>query len=408
MSKIAFFCIPAHGHTNPTLEVVKELIRQGHEVRYYSYECMREKIETTGAEYFSCDDYDFEQKLTPADGKRIAEDMSFATEILVNSTLAMDSALLEQIKQWNPDCIVADSMALWGKLIAQKLNIPFVSSTTTFAFNKDSAKVMQGSLKDLFKVLIQMRKANKHIKRLQKNGYDIKNALEIIQNDNDTNTIVYTSPEFQPYSDTFSDKYVFVGPSIRPTNDVFNKTREKLIYISMGTVNNDMISFYKNCIDALKDSDYQVVLSVGNQVDIRQLEEYVAKSESIAQFQVLPYVDQIAVLEKADAFLTHCGMNSVSEALYFRVPLVMYPQTNEQKGVAFRVNELGAGRVLYSDSIADIQMAFKELLQRLEYKEQATVISNSFSKCGGSIAAVEKILSICLTSNSEIYFKDYM
>ena len=114
MSKIAFFCIPAHGHTNPTLEVVKKLIHQGHEVRYYSYECMREKIESTGAEYISCDDYDFEQKLTPADGKRIAEDVSFATEILVNSTLAMDAALLEQIKQWKPDCIVADSMALWG------------------------------------------------------------------------------------------------------------------------------------------------------------------------------------------------------------------------------------------------------------------------------------------------------
>lgn len=395
MSKIAFFCIPAHGHTNPTLEVVKELIHQGHEVRYYSYECMREKIESTGAEYISCDEYDFEQKLTPADGKRIAEDMSFAIEILVNSTLAMDSALLEQIKQWNPDCIVADSMALWGKLIAKKLNISFVSSTTTFAFNKDSAKVMQGSLKDLFKVLVQMGKAQKHIKRLQENGYDTKNVLEIIQNDNDTNTIVYTSPEFQPYSDTFSDKYVFVGPSIRPTNDVFEKTREKLVYISMGTVNNDMTIFYKNCINALKDSDYQVVLSVGSQVDIRQLEEYVTKSESKAQFYVLPYVDQIAVLEKADAFLTHCGMNSVSEALHFKVPLVMCPQTNEQKGVAFRVNELGAGMYLSGDSISDIQMAVKELLQRSEYKEKAAVISESFSKCGGSKAAVEKILDIC-------------
>ena len=395
MSKIAFFCIPAHGHTNPTLEVVKELIHQGHEVRYYSYECMREKIESTGAEYFSCDDYDFEQKLTPADGKRIAEDMSFAIEILVNSTLAMDAALLEQIKQWKPDCIVADSMALWGKLIAKKLNIPFVSSTTTFAFNKDSAKVMQGSLKDLFIVLIQMGKAHKHIKRLQENGYDIKNVIEIIQNDNDTNTIVYTSPEFQPYSDTFSDKYVFVGPSIRPTNDVFEKTREKLVYISMGTVNNDMTAFYKNCIDALKDSDYQVVLSVGSQVDIKQLQEYMTKSESKAQFHVLPYVDQIAVLEKADAFLTHCGMNSVSEALYFKVPLGMYPQTNEQKGVAFRVNELGAGIYLSSDAISDIQIAVKELLQQSEYKEQATVINNSFSKCGGSKAAVEKILDVC-------------
>ena len=163
----------------------------------------------------------------------------------------------------------------------------------------------------------------------------------------------------------------------------------------MGTVNNDMTIFYKNCIDALKDSDYQVVLSVGNQIDIKQLEEYVTRSESKAQFYVLPYVDQIAVLEKADAFLTHCGMNSVSEALYFKVPLVMYPQTNEQKGVAFRVNELGAGRVLDSDSIADIQMAFKELLQRLEYKEHAAVISNGFSKCGGSKAAVKKILAVC-------------
>ena len=395
MSKIAFFCIPAHGHTNPTLEVVKELIHQGHEVKYYSYECMKEKIISTGADYISCDRYDFKQKLTAADGKRIGEDMSFAIEVLVNSTLAMDDALLEQIKQWKPDCIVADSMALWGKLIAKKLNIPFVSSTTTFAFNKDSAKVMKSSLRDFFKVILQMIKAKRHIKRLQENGYDIKSVFDIIQNDNNTNTIVYTSSMFQPYSETFSDKYVFVGPSIRPKCDIFEKTREKLVYISMGTVNNNMTNLYKNCIDAFIDSDYQVVLSVGNQVDINELEEYVIKSDSRAQFHLLSYVDQIAVLEKADVFLTHCGMNSVSESLYFKVPLVMYPQTNEQKGVAFRVNELGAGIYLNSESISDIQMAAKELLQQSKYKEQANVISNSFSKCGGSKAAVEKILDVC-------------
>ena len=394
MSRIAFFCIPAHGHTNPTLEVVKELIRQGHEVRYYSYECMKEMIKSTGAEYVACDDYDFEQKMTPSDGKRIAEDMSFAIEVLVNSTLAMDTALMEQIRQWQPDCIVADSMALWGKLIAKKLNVPFVSSTTTFAFNKDSAKVMQGSLKDLFKVLIQMGKARKHIKRLQENGYDIKNVLDIIQNDNDTDTIVYTSPEFQPYADTFSEKYVFVGPSIRPTSTAFEKTREKLVYISMGTVNNDMIAFYKNCIDACKDTEYQVVISAGSQVDIKQLEEYVTKSKSKAHFHIVSYVDQIAVLKKADVFLTHCGMNSVSEALYFQVPLVMYPQTNEQKGVAFRVNELGAGIYLTCDSVTDVKTRIEKLLKQSNYKDRAVEISNSFSKCGGSKAAVEKILEV--------------
>ena len=41
--KIVFFNIPAHGHTNPTLGVVKELIKNNHDVYYYSYETMRKK-----------------------------------------------------------------------------------------------------------------------------------------------------------------------------------------------------------------------------------------------------------------------------------------------------------------------------------------------------------------------------
>ena len=44
MRKIVFFCIPAHGHTNPTLGVVRELVARGHEVVYYSYNALREKI----------------------------------------------------------------------------------------------------------------------------------------------------------------------------------------------------------------------------------------------------------------------------------------------------------------------------------------------------------------------------
>lgn len=46
--KIAWFCIPAHGHTNPTLGLVKALTEAGHQVWYSSFEEFREKIE--GAE----------------------------------------------------------------------------------------------------------------------------------------------------------------------------------------------------------------------------------------------------------------------------------------------------------------------------------------------------------------------
>ena len=44
MSRIVFFCIPAWGHTNPTVEVVRTLVRQGHQVRYYSFAPFREKL----------------------------------------------------------------------------------------------------------------------------------------------------------------------------------------------------------------------------------------------------------------------------------------------------------------------------------------------------------------------------
>ena len=71
MSKIVFFNIPAHGHTNPTLGVVKELVSRGHQVWYFSYNTMREKIESAGAAFVSCDDYDMEQKLTPKDAARV-------------------------------------------------------------------------------------------------------------------------------------------------------------------------------------------------------------------------------------------------------------------------------------------------------------------------------------------------
>ena len=42
--RVLWFCIPAYGHTNPTIEVVRELVRRGHEVRYYSFEEFRARI----------------------------------------------------------------------------------------------------------------------------------------------------------------------------------------------------------------------------------------------------------------------------------------------------------------------------------------------------------------------------
>ena len=389
MSKIVFFCIPAHGHTNPTLEVVRELISRGHQVWYYSYNWLKDKIEETGATFISCDDYDMEQKLTPKEATRIGKDLAFSTKILVDTTLALDDKVCTDMEQLKPDCIVADSMAVWGKAVAMKLGIPFVSSTTTFAFNQYSSKIMNKSFGELFGMLLSMPKITKDIKRLQDKGYPIKNILDILQNDNETDTIVYTSPQFQPCADTFSDKYAFVGPSIRPTTEKIDKTHEKLIYISMGTVNNDMMPLYKDCIKALTDTEYQVIMSVGNLVS---LDDFGKLPDNISVF---PQVDQIAVLKEADVFVSHCGMNSVNESLYFEVPLVMLPQTSEQSGVATRVSQVRAGIQLNKINAAEIKTAIELLLTDMSYKDNAKKISKGFKNCAGPKGAADKILQVC-------------
>lgn len=390
MSKIVFFCIPAHGHTNPTLGVVRELVRRGHQVIYYSYEMLREKIEASGAHFVACDDFDMEQKLTPRDGVRVGKDLAFSTKILVDTTLALDEKVCRDMKLLAPDCIVADSMAVWGKAVAMKLGIPFVSSTTTFAFNAYSAKIMPQGIGQMLQLLMAMPKVNRQIRRLQKKGYPVKNILDILRNDDQTHTIVYTSAEFQPYSKTFSkDHYAFVGPSVREATGSVEKTRERLVYISMGTVNNDMLPFYKACISAFTQTDYQIILSVGNQVDIEALGSL---PENIA---VYPSVDQIAVLRQADVFLTHCGMNSVSEALYYGVPLVMRPKTMEQKGVAARVHQLGAGEYLPKEEPQAILSAVEQVLNTPFCRKNAQYLAKSFHRSPGAVGAAEKILAQC-------------
>lgn len=375
--KIAWFCIPAHGHTNPTLAVIKELTSAGHQVFYFSFEIFRDKIEQAGAVFIGCDGYDFEME-DKDNADRVGKDKVFATELLVSSTLALDEMTTEKINEIRPDIIVSDSVAFWGKLVAMKHGIPYVSSTTTFAFNRYSAKYMKETPWDIAKMLFALPRINKQIKRLRKKGYPVKNLLEIVQNDNDTNTIVYTSKYYQPCSDTFSDRYHFIGPSIRPIKEPFIKTAEKTVYISMGTVNQNK-AFYRNCIHALGTTDWQVIISMGTNTE--------HFDNLPANIQIYESVDQMAVLSIADAFITHCGMNSASEGLYFKVPLVLFPQTPEQGAVARRTEELGAGIRLKSISEDDILQSLKSVLYEQEYKENAIKISDSFRACGGPTEA---------------------
>jgi len=108
------------------------------------------------------------------------------------------------------------------------------------------------------------------------------------------------------------------------------------------------------------------------------------------------YVPQLDVLRHTDAFITHCGMNSTSEALYFHVPLVMLPMMNDQPIVANRVKELGAGVILDHQTLdaSQLRNAVFEVLNNPIYKRNAQKIGKSFRDSGGAVKAVDELLKL--------------
>lgn len=383
MSKIMFFSIPAHGHTNPTIAVVSELVKRGHRVRYFSFEEFREKIENTGAEFISCDAY-----LPPAPedlDRKLGKDFASMVEMLADTTVSMDEMMRKEMEAFLPDCIVSDSVCFWGKLFAQKYGVPFVCSTTTFAFNQHTAKLMKQGMREIFYMIKGMPRINEKLKLLREHGYPVKDLVSIIQNDNDTNTIVYTSRMFQPMADTFSEKYAFIGPSLAKRTLPRGKKEKPQVYISLGTVLNDNIAFYRRCMEALSDVECSVVISAGRNTDLSKL------GKLPPSFSVFPYVDQLAVLAQTDVFLTHCGMNSVNESLYCGVPMVLYPQHSEETAVANRVEELGAGVFLKRAAAKDIRKAVVQVLENERYRKNAELICRDFHRCGGAYEGADLI-----------------
>ncbi|MBR3318817.1 MAG: hypothetical protein IKG21_13460 [Atopobiaceae bacterium] len=385
--RILWFCIPAYGHTNPTIEVVRELAWRGHRIRYYSFEEFRERIEAAGAQFVSCDKF-----LPPIDSnaERRLRKVS-TTEMSVQSfrTVArLDPVISADVEAWQPDVIVSDSACFWGKLSALKHNLPWVCSTTTFAFNRYSAKYMETSASELADMVLGLPRMNREIRKLRQLGYHVKSALDVVQNKPDDYTIVYTSRTFQPSSETFDDEhYRFVGPSV---HDVAprEKDGQPLVYVSLGTVINDRPGFYHTCIDALRDANVDLLISCGKAFDPAQL------GTLPANVRVEQYVDQMDVLSRASLFITHCGMNSASEGMWMDVPELLFPLTGEQRAVARRVAEVGAGIPLDANMAkepAKLREAILAALVNNELAAGSARMRDDLRSCAGPTGAADFI-----------------
>ncbi|UQT46977.1 glycosyl transferase [Flavonifractor plautii] len=166
----------------------------------------------------------------------MGHDFSSLMAMVIDVTVAMEEKVLRELGEFRPDCVVADSICVWGKLYARRLGLPLVCSTTTFAFDQETAGAMRPGPLEVFYTLTGLPQIGKRLALLREHGYEVKKLTELIQNDSETDTIVYTSRAFQPGGEHFGERVAFVGPSLPELPPRTQRRKRPLVYVSLGTV----------------------------------------------------------------------------------------------------------------------------------------------------------------------------
>ncbi|MEV5880460.1 macrolide family glycosyltransferase [Streptomyces sp. NPDC052101] len=386
MSHIAFFNFPAIGHVNPTLGVVEELVKRGHRVTCTVTEHFVPAVEGVGAEAVVYESVFGEFYRSPYTAEANAGE---GLRCLNEAT-----TLVEQVGPFyeknKPDLIVHDFMAWGARFFASKNDIPVVRLFPSYAWNEHFniqerfpiAEMSDPQVMDMVGQLAAL---------LPEYGLPA-DPMAFFQGI-EKRGIVFMPREFHYDGETFDERFVFAGPCLgdRSFQGAWEPSfaDRPVLLISLGTAATGWPEFFGTAVEALRDSQYEVVMAVGDHLDPAEL------GDLPAHFDVRRHVPQLEVLRRAGLFVTHGGMNSTMEALYHGVPMVVIPQMNEQRANGLRVAELGLGRHLAKEDTTaqSLRQAIDEVAGDQGVRERVDGLSRGMRATDGPAVAADAVES---------------
>ena len=395
MGKAIFFNLPgATGHINPTVDVVHSLTSRGEEIIYYGDPISAPKLEAAGAvvrDYHAFFDY-----MHSEEG---AKDAFMAMENILELFRACALPLREEVAKEKPDYILYASPCPWGKYIAASLGVPAICTNALPIVHPLLFIADSGILWEAVKIFTQVAR----LKRLVAGIREVVRSMgcattsfvdqfsDFLRNRGDLN-IVFTTTAFHPYARFFKKDYLFVGPSLVPhrDKDLSAPARSRpLLYVSLGTVQNNRPEFYRACFAAFSGADMEVVMSVGQTVDLDAL------GTPPANFTVARRVDQLAILQQASCFITHGGMNSLQEAFHYGVPTLVVPQQLEQALNGRITRRQRAGLLLTPEQAtpAALCAAVERLFREKRFRLAAQRLGEAGRRAGGAARAADEIIA---------------
>ncbi|WP_329036789.1 macrolide-inactivating glycosyltransferase [Streptomyces sp. NBC_01725] len=384
---IAMFSIAAHGHVNPSLEVIRELVARGHRVSYAIPASFAGKVAATGAEpviYTST---------LPTDDDPDA----WGTELVDNLEPFLDDGtqalpqLAEAFENDRPDLVISDITSYPAPVLAHRWGVPYVQLSPNMVawegYDEEVAAPQNAQL-------AESERGRAYLDRFQawldENGMDLPLDRFVVHPDR---AIVLIPKALQLYADRVDESvYTFVGACQGERADQGEWERpagaERVLLVSLGSANTKQPDFYRACVEAFGAlPGWHVVLQIGKFVDPAEL------GELPGNIEVHSWVPQLAILKKADAFITHAGAGGSQEGLATGTPMVAVPLLADQFGNADTLVSLGVARRLSVEeaTAGALREAVTGLMADPEVARRGEEIKRDMAKEGGTRQAADII-----------------
>jgi MGT family glycosyltransferase len=390
---VAFLPFPAFGHINTTLPVVAELVRRGHRVTFATTARFAPAAAAAGAQVLEYESWLASRKLPDrVDAEYMVREPVRSVDEALATVPLYEAGFGDDL----PDVLLYDvSTYAAGRVLARKWRRPAIELFATFASNEHYSltqrigALFEGEIDREHPALVDF--FVKQAKLLADHGLgDV--TLEEFNAPADDANLVFLPRRFQPAEETFDDRFAFVGACIgdradeapwQPPGD-----GRPLLLVSMGSFGFDhQREILRAGAEAFAGTDWHVVVQAGAGFPA---EELPLIPDNV---QLMRWVPQLSVLEHADAFVSHAGMNSVMESLYFGTPVVAVPHMPEQRLIAARLEELGLGARLSPSEVTDERL--REAVHRVtaDGRTRARVreIGEALRTAGGPAKAADYV-----------------
>ncbi|MFF2571250.1 macrolide family glycosyltransferase [Streptomyces sp. NPDC058084] len=379
---IAMVGIPAVGHVLPSLEIIRELVARGHRVTYANDPAVADLITATGAELVPCD------SVLPVADNNWPDDPIAAMSLFLDDAVQALPRLRAAYEHDPADLYLYDIGAYAARALAEAQGRPLMQLSPTFVGWDGYEQEVAAQLRQLPGADAYRSKFSRWLADCGATTTDVdafsgppSRALALI------------TRAMQPHADRVDgDTVTFVGPCFDAAADADAWARpadaERVLLVSLGSAYTRQPEFYRQCLAAFGDlPGWHVVLQIGKHTDPRALGDIPRNVE------VHSWVPQRAILQQADAFVTHAGMGGCGEGLLAGVPMIAVPQGAEQFMNADRLVELGvARRIDTAEATArSLRAALTDLVNDPEVARRSAALRAGARAEGGTRRAADLI-----------------